>query len=290
MKLLIAYDASKCSQAIAKDLRRAGLLGGHTALVLSVTDVQLPTLYELPDSELPRYILPGVHQTRAQVAKAVAGALKTAKAGAAAIRSDYPGWKVHAQSCSGSPAESILEKAAEWRPDLIVMGSRGRSTFSHLSIGSVAQRVLQQVPCGVRISRVNLKIPASRSQRVIVGLDGSAHSKKALQSALLRYRESAVELRLVTAIEHSYEDDKQQGIAKRHLEEATRRLREHGFLVSPVAKKGHPADILMNEAMRWKADCIFLGTRGLSRTQRFFLGSISAVVAAHAPCSVEIVK
>ncbi len=290
MKLLIAYDASKYSQEISKDLSRAGLPDRSEAVVLSVVDVFLPPGYELPDAKIPKYILPRVRSIRARVVKAVDDALDIAREGAKPFQKEFPGWKVHAQSRGDSPASAILQKAAEWKLDLIVVGSRGRGTFSHLSIGSVAQRVLQQAKCSVRVSRTNPRIPASRPVRVIIGLDGSPHSKKALKRALLRYRKAAVEIHLVTAIERSYEDKKQQSIAKRHLEDATRRLRADGFLVSPVARKGHPADVLIDEARRWKADCIFLGTRGLSGGQRLFLGSVSAVVAAHAPCSVEIVK
>lgn len=290
MKLLIAYDASKYSQAISKDLSRARLPDRSEAVVLSVADVFLPPGYEFPDAKIPQYILPRVRSIRAGVLKAIDDALELAREGAKPIKTEFPGWKVHAQSRGDSPASAILKKAAEWKPDLIVVGSRGRGTFSHLSIGSMAQRVLQQAKCSVRVSRTNPRIAASRSARVIVGLDGSLHSKKALKRALLRYRNAAVEIRLVTAIEWSYEDKKQQSIAKRHLEDAGRRLRADGFLVSPVAKKGHPADVLIDEAKQWKADCIFLGARGLSGARRLFLGSVSAVVAAHAPCSVEIVK
>ena len=290
MKLLIAYDASKYSKAIIKDLNRAGLPKNTDTVVLSVADVFLPPGYELTDAKIPKYILPRVRSTRAQVLKTIDDALETAKAGSKAIEAEFPSWKVHPQSCGDSPPSAILQKASKWKPDLIVVGSRGRGTFSHLSIGSVTQRVLQQAKCGVRVSRIDPRIPDSRAVRVIVGLDGSSHSKKALKRALLRYRKAAVEFRLVAAIERSYEDKKQQGVAKRHLEDATRRLRKDGFFVSPVAKKGHPADVLIEEAKAWKADCIFLGARGLSRARRLFIGSVSAVVAAHAPCSVEIVK
>ena len=290
MKLLIAFDASKYSQDILGDLKRAGLPKNMEAVVLSIADVLMPPGYGLAGSKIPKSILPRVRSIRAGVVKATDDALKIAQGGAKSVREEFPGSKVHAQSRGDSPASAILQKAGEWKPDLIVVGSRGRGTFSHLSIGSVAQRVLQQAKCSVRVSRVNPHITASRPVRVIVGLDGSPHSKKALKKVLLRHRKANVEIRLVAAIERSYEDKRQQGIAKRHLEEATRRLRTDGFLVSPVAKKGYPADVLIDEAKQWKADCIFLGARGLSSGQRLFLGSVSAVIAAHAPCSVEIVK
>src|SRR5262245_47536417 len=43
----------------------------------------------------------------------------------------------------GAAARRIVERAAETRPDLIVMGTHGRSGLGHLLIGSVAERVVR---------------------------------------------------------------------------------------------------------------------------------------------------
>jgi len=67
-------------------------------------------------------------------------------------------------------------------------------------------------------------------------------------------------------------------------------LRTRGLTVSSVIKEGDPKHVLLDEAERWGADCIFVGARGLSRVERFLLGSVSAAVAARAHCSVEIVR
>jgi len=67
-------------------------------------------------------------------------------------------------------------------------------------------------------------------------------------------------------------------------------LRTRGLTVSSVIKEGDPKHVLLDEAERWGADCIFVGARGLSRVERFLLGSVSAAVAARAHCSVEVVR
>ena len=38
--------------------------------------------------------------------------------------------------------------------------------------------------------------------------------------------------------------------------------------------------MLLDEAEQWEADGLFLGARGLSRVERFLLGSVSAAAAA----------
>jgi nucleotide-binding universal stress UspA family protein len=67
-------------------------------------------------------------------------------------------------------------------------------------------------------------------------------------------------------------------------------LWNRGLIVSSVIKEGDPKQILLDEAEHWGADCLFVGARGLSRIERFLLGSVSAAVATRAHCSVEVVR
>lgn len=43
----------------------------------------------------------------------------------------------------GQPAETILAQAAAWHPDLIVMGTHGRTGLAHFLNGSVAEEVVR---------------------------------------------------------------------------------------------------------------------------------------------------
>ena len=63
-------------------------------------------------------------------------------------RADKAGVRAQAKLVQGAPAEQIIRLARRVRADLIVIGTHGRSGFSRLFMGSVAQRVLQlaQVP------------------------------------------------------------------------------------------------------------------------------------------------
>lgn len=51
----------------------------------------------------------------------------------------------------GGPADRILKYAEEVEPDLLVMGTRGRSGLAHVLIGSVAERVLRHSRCPVLV-------------------------------------------------------------------------------------------------------------------------------------------
>ena len=46
-------------------------------------------------------------------------------------------------------AEAIVEYAKAYNVDVIVMGTHGRGGFSHLLMGSVAERVVRTAPCPV---------------------------------------------------------------------------------------------------------------------------------------------
>jgi nucleotide-binding universal stress UspA family protein len=54
--------------------------------------------------------------------------------------------------------------------------------------------------------------------------------------------------------------------------------------------RGSPAESIIEDAERWGADLIIVGSHGYGAVRRFLLGSVSHAVALHAPCSVEIVR
>jgi nucleotide-binding universal stress UspA family protein len=54
--------------------------------------------------------------------------------------------------------------------------------------------------------------------------------------------------------------------------------------------QGSPKKMIVEEAERWGADLIILGSHGYGPIHRFLLGSVAQAVAFHAPCSVEIVR
>ena len=55
-------------------------------------------------------------------------------------------------------------------------------------------------------------------------------------------------------------------------------------------KEGSARKEIINVAVTWNADKIILGAHGMDICPRNILGSVSTYVAAHAPCSVEILR
>ena len=58
------------------------------------------------------------------------------------------------------------------------------------------------------------------------------------------------------------------------------KLRDADLAVSSVVKESDPRLVLKDEAEKWGADSIFVGARGLSRSDRFLVGGVSSALAA----------
>jgi nucleotide-binding universal stress UspA family protein len=73
---------------------------------------------------------------------------------------------------------------------------------------------------------------------------------------------------------------------------ALRRLQEGGAtaMVTSEVIRGLPKEVILQEAERWGADLIVLGSHGYRGLRRLWLGSVSQAVAANARCSVLIVR
>lgn len=287
MKVLIAYDGSTCADAALDDLRWAGLPEELDCKVLSVVETWLPPPSGLEVVE---------HIDRDQEFRELA-----ARA-AVRVSESRPAWEVTAEVAAGSPASVILEKADEWNPDLIVLGAHGRGMLGRFVFGSVSQKVLHEANCSVRVARGQAELP-DRPVRLLIGFDGSESAKEAIRAVTARHWPSGCEIRLIYAAWPNPEFGPQPMVGqiadwiaeedlriKNWIETEVRDLNAAGLPTKAFIKPEEPKRLLIAEAESWKADCIFIGARGLGRLERLRLGSVSSAVAARAHCSVEVVR
>ena len=246
-----------------------------------------------------------VQQAWARARHAVEEAQTLAIQARTQVLKSFPAWDVRAEACADSPAWALIKKAETWQPDVIVVGSHGRSAVGRLLLGSVSQKVLSEARCSVRVGRgrQNDEAPV----RLLIGVDGSPDAEAAVHAVAAREWPAGSAACLVTAIdarmytnlafmhppieagtETGGEDENAWGA--RIVKALTAPLQTRGLLVSSVMKEGDPKQVLLKEAEHWGADCIFVGARGLSQVERFLLGSVSSAIAARAPCSVEVVR
>jgi nucleotide-binding universal stress UspA family protein len=142
------------------------------------------------------------------------------------------------------------------------------------------------------------EVPMSR---IVVGVDGSAGSVRALRFALDEAKARGADVKAVAAWHvpsmvyeasatmapldlASYPEFAQVGL-ERGLEQAA--AARSGVEVSSAVHKGQPADVLCAEAQG--ADLLVVGSRGLGGFRGLMLGSVSQQCAQHASCPVVIV-
>ena len=151
MKILIAYDGSDCANAALEDLQRAGLPRVAEALIMSVADVFLPPSSS-PEPALPAEVSVAV-QRACQATRAVDEARALAQHARTHLLTFFPAWDVRAEACADSPAWAVVKKAEAWQPDLIVVGSNGRSVLGRLWLGACRRRSSPKPAARWRVGR-----------------------------------------------------------------------------------------------------------------------------------------
>jgi nucleotide-binding universal stress UspA family protein len=136
--------------------------------------------------------------------------------------------------------------------------------------------------------------------RVIVGVDGSPHSDRALSWACRRAESCGDTVRAVCAwsLGVSGEDwTPQPGVkpeGQRYAEQILREAKERVRSDHPAVKvetavvEGHPGQVLVD--MSADADLLVVGSRGRSEVAGILLGSVSQHSVHHAHCPVTVVR
>ena len=312
MRLLIGYDGSESADAALDDLRKAGLPRDVEALVVSIGEVIMPPasisaeVVGRPVTSLVVTEALGRAEARAVQALEETKALAT-RAGER-VRSYFPHWKVQTEGLAGWPSTELIKKADEWKPDLVVVGSHGRSTLGRFILGSVSKKMVTDSRHSVRVARGAVDRNESKPPRVMIGVDGSPEAEHAIREVGMRVWPKGTEVRIVAvddgtspkriarvlptaAAMISSSNDKSFAASRMMVEWAERELSAIGLRVSVAIEKGDAQRVLIEEARKWEADSIFVGSRKFDGSfERFWLGSVSTGLVTKAHCSVEVVR
>jgi len=143
-------------------------------------------------------------------------------------------------------------------------------------------------------------------QRILVPIDGSETSDRALQEALKLANDEAqvyvvyVLEEVYPLVEASYETVSYSSIqeamsqtGKRVLEEAAEKLGQSGVKVETallMAEDQRVSTVIANEAKDMHADLIVIGTHGRSGLSRLLLGSVAEGVVRQATVPVLLIR
>ena len=210
----------------------------------------------------------------------------------------------------GAVSEALEIYAAENHIDLIAMTTHGRGGLSRAWLGSVTDDLVRHASAPVLLLRPSEK-PAERPaptafHRVLIGLEGSAHSESVLEPALELAKLFEAPVTLVRAIMpppvYGLEvagyapavadltaTDKLREEANEYLRRKAAALKERGIAASPLLLEApHAASAILDTARKENCDLIAMATHGRGGLPRLILGSTTDKVIRGATSAVLV--
>lgn len=140
-------------------------------------------------------------------------------------------------------------------------------------------------------------------KKILVAIDGSEYSKKAMEKAREIGSPLKSEITIINVIKpmqdykyihnQDFYKENERLIVKESnllLENAKKGFEDYNGEVKALYKRGDPVDEIVKFAEEGNFDLIIMGSRGLGAFSRTLLGSISDKVIHHVKISVLIVK
>lgn len=143
--------------------------------------------------------------------------------------------------------------------------------------------------------------------KILVPVDGSVYSNEALKAAIDFARLKGAEIQVITVVpliggmdDHEISPSRRE----RHMETFEKRAEEIVKQACDMLSEAQVAtactktivtsvsvpDAIIEFAESEKVDLIIMGSRGLSPSTRFKVGSVASQVVKYSPCSVYLVK
>ena len=275
MKILVPLDGSGLSEVV---LPWAKLLGSKVELMKSYMPLDNIKL----SPELPITIAEMVNDMDVH---------KNVKKYLIRQAEKLDGPEVTVYCAIGQPADSILLRSDEF--DLVVMASHGHSGITRWLLGSVTTKVVRAgtTPVLVVSARPDPRPRPAKLDTIFVPLDGSSTSERSLAMATQLAQRFDAELILYEGVvyrDRTPEEDDWQAISGQEYLQA--RAKEMGDLkVKVVVHESRKGPEICDQAEKYGADLIVMGSHGRSGVSRFLLGSVTEGVVQSSQCPVLVV-
>lgn len=292
-KILTPLDGSTTAERV---LPFARLLAGALEIpldLLEVVDVSAANLHLA--SEKARYldalIIEGERVSREHLNE---------------VAASLAGIKVSCIVERGSPADEIIQRAADDPTTLIAMATHGRSGVTRWMLGSVAEKVLRGTKNPLFLVRAGENKPRSEAaiRNIIVPLDGSRLAEAVLPAVV----EMAKAIGLGVVLCRAYDlpasayygregdiPDYDQTLrdlkteVEEYLTKQTESLNRAGLTnVSWAVLEGAVAEEIIRYARSAPGALIAMCTHGRSGVSRWVLGSVTEKVVRHTECPILV--
>jgi len=289
MKIILAVNGISPDEAVVRAACARPWPSGSYFCVLNVLDpypfVRIPLLLE---------------RARAHIRQNLDGA---------ADRLRGIGGNVTTEIVLGSPRRAIRAFAGDWQADLVMVGSSKFRPWERKLIGSTPRSVFRRGPCSVEVVRPvreDTNAGPKPHFRILVATDGSEFSTAALHSLAERPWPGGSKVKIISVPEFppleefSYLNAGEAEDLRVACEEEARICTAKGVEVlagselnvhSDVPKEREPIfQVILNEAEKWEADVIVLGSHGRSGFDSVDIGSVSEEVGLRSKCSVAVIR
>lgn len=211
---------------------------------------------------------------------------------------------------TGIPSEEVLTAATGEEPDLIVVGTRGRTGLAHVLLGSTAERIIRAAPCPVLAVRAEqheeeraggAQHNPSGIHRILVPIDFSDCSLDALEYGALIAQRSKASIRILHVLEpvsygldftfpHVAKRDHDRTAITTRLSDLAAALSSSGLVADFVISGGLPADSILKAAVTPDVGLIVMGTHGRRGLSHALFGSVAEFVLRKASCPILTVR
>lgn len=145
MKILLATDGTKHSEAAVKMATNFAFPSGSSIKIVSIVDMAVPLSIDAYAGYIPSTF--EIEKTAKENATNILAETK------ASLGEKLPNVTITSEVLLGSPESRIVETAEEMKADLIIVGSHGYNRWERLLLGSVSDSVIHHAPCSVLVVR-----------------------------------------------------------------------------------------------------------------------------------------
>jgi nucleotide-binding universal stress UspA family protein len=138
--------------------------------------------------------------------------------------------------------------------------------------------------------------------KILVPVDGSDNSYKALEAALVLSEKLGSNISVVNVMEQvpithiesekllnelleAYKKENQEILSK-----CSDIAHQKGITIKTVLLQGNPAPVILDYSKKENFDLVIMGSRGMGKFKELILGSVSSKIMHHSPCAIMIIR
>lgn len=281
--ILLPYDGSDGAAAVLD----------HVAAVADWADATVHLLY-VADTNRNSVIVVGD--------RAVDGLVRQGEevVGEAAGRLNDRGVARRTDVVQGNPAPTIVEYAADYDHDLIVVPTHGRKGLSRYLVGSVAEKVVRLASTPVLTARMRpderLTFPY---ERILLPTDGSEAATRAATHGLALAAALGATVHLLSVVDDPplgadvrsvLVEQAVEGNARAAVADLAETAAEYDVEVVEHVDHGTPVATIQDRVDADDCHAVVMGTTGRRGTDRILLGSVAEKTVRSSPVPVITVR